>query len=175
MTSFPNDIHERFDKIAADSPRFHEPVPLPALEAELKAEIIRLKTGPEGETEIERIYRDYKGPVSRRKALLDLSGPRLGQCVQRIVKRGATELTAICMPDQVVFEVSYAPRHDWLREGPVAQAAIVMPMLRVERPAPEFPPIGLPPIQVVGTQNSPEKATVKPARATRISRIKGGN
>jgi len=115
------------------NPSRHEPDHEPLLDVELAAEVGRLTAGPEGESPIERIYRECDGPVSRRKAILQLSSDRLGACIQRHVRRGATELTVVAMVSEVTLEVAYAPRVDWLRDGPVAQRKITFPLLRAER------------------------------------------
>lgn len=125
------------------SPAAFEPDPIPRLDAELTAEVARLTAGAEGQSEIELIYRDFPGPVSRRKAILKASAPRIGRSLWPAYK-GAIELTAICMAHRVVLEVAYAPRHDWLREGPVAQREINLPILRAERGEPGLPPNGQP-------------------------------
>lgn len=122
----------------------NEPDAVPELEAELAAEVARLTAGEPGESEIEKIYRDCPGPVTRRKALLKVSSPRIGACVQRHVKKGATELTAVCMEWEVILEIAYAPRLDWLRDGPIAQRKIVLPLLKAERGPREMAPNGKP-------------------------------
>lgn len=121
-----------------------EPDAVPELEAELAAEVARLTAGEPSESEIEKIYRDCPGPVTRRKALFRISSPRIGACVQRHVKKGATELTVICMDHEIILEIAYAPRRDWLMDGPVAQRKIVLPLLNAERGPREMAPNGKP-------------------------------
>lgn len=153
--------------------RKQEPDPTPELEAELVAEIARLTAGEPGQSEIEKIYAECAGPVTRRKALLDISSPRITACIRRFIKSGATELTAVCMEHEVILEIAYAVRADFLRDGSVAQRKIVLPLLKAERGAPEFAPVGTPdgrpelklskPLHKPQTTKSDSTSTHKPA------------
>lgn len=154
VTSVPHECdglnHSRGLPMALSAPdpqqlslRHYEPDPIPELEAELIAEVARLTAGADGESEIERIYLEYSGPVTRRKALLRLSAPRMGKSLSHQI-RGAIELTAICRPHRVTLEVSWAPNANWLRDGACAQRDIDLPLLRAERGQPEAIPNGQP-------------------------------
>lgn len=123
------------------NPSRFEPDPIPLLDVELQAEIGRLTAGAEGESELERIYQECDGPVSRRKAILDVSGPRLAKIIAG-QKRGCIELTVLCKPWRVDFELAWSVRRDWLRDAPVAVGEVSLPILRAERGADRTIPNG---------------------------------
>jgi hypothetical protein len=123
-------------------PEHDEPDPVPYLQAELNAEIGRLTAGVEGQSEIERIYRDYSGPSVRRKAIRELSGIRLTECIRRYVGKGVVSLDVICLDHEIILEAAHADRQDELDDAPVAQGKIVLPLLRAERGQPELAPVG---------------------------------
>lgn len=153
------------------APEKREPSLIPELEAELVAEIARLTAGEPGKSEIERIYRECAGPVTRRKALLDISSPRISKCVQRFIKSGVTELTAVCMDHEVILEIAYAARPDFLRDAAVAQRKIVLPLLKAERGALEDPPNGYPHgnPELLLTRPAPQRTTPKTSNGSKPS------
>lgn len=93
------------------------------LEAALLAERVQLMAkGPDGEREIESIYRAKHGPNARRRALESRLRKRM---VPKLSKKGgAIELTIMCFPRWVCIEAAWSPRVDEMYTAACAQTIL---------------------------------------------------